>query len=339
VGDDVLIQFTGQDWNNPVVVGFKSDPQPCEILCDITFTINGITPTLPHSLLIIDSSDTLDPPMPLKNVDGASDATDPNIVKNVDITDFVFPIKIYITDNVDYYKPDDNGEYYFLHKIIINQYERSTFFVGKFDYNEKNPPNPEDYDYFERVTNITRSLGATYSNDQFNETTIIDSIHQLSAEFSILTIQENFDRTYVSHFSCGLVSDNFLSSDKIDRISCKILYPDLNNAYPDRYESYPYSTAVDNCQDMLGYQSSYTEQGKEFQSTSISCPFISSDENGLYAQFAEQNVIVKIYYYLYQQVILNDNGEIVEEVCNGGGSRTDADIYTYSMIPLQDKYI
>ncbi|MBN1664831.1 MAG: hypothetical protein JW943_14620 [Deltaproteobacteria bacterium] len=29
VGDDVIVEFTGQDWNNPKVVGFAHDPRPC----------------------------------------------------------------------------------------------------------------------------------------------------------------------------------------------------------------------------------------------------------------------------------------------------------------------
>jgi len=29
IGDSVLVEFRGQDWNNPVVIGFKTDPKPC----------------------------------------------------------------------------------------------------------------------------------------------------------------------------------------------------------------------------------------------------------------------------------------------------------------------
>jgi hypothetical protein len=29
VGDSVLVQFTGQSWDSPVVIGFKANPKPC----------------------------------------------------------------------------------------------------------------------------------------------------------------------------------------------------------------------------------------------------------------------------------------------------------------------
>lgn len=29
VGDNVLVKFTGQDWEAPIIIGFKEDPQPC----------------------------------------------------------------------------------------------------------------------------------------------------------------------------------------------------------------------------------------------------------------------------------------------------------------------
>ena len=30
-GDDVLVKFTGQAWENPIIIGFKEDPQPCDL--------------------------------------------------------------------------------------------------------------------------------------------------------------------------------------------------------------------------------------------------------------------------------------------------------------------
>lgn len=44
VGDEVLVKFTGQDWGNPLVVGFKDNPEPCEIPFYIRIKFNGTAP-------------------------------------------------------------------------------------------------------------------------------------------------------------------------------------------------------------------------------------------------------------------------------------------------------
>ncbi len=36
VGDDVVIQFTGQSWDNPKVIGFKTNPKPCGFIFKLT---------------------------------------------------------------------------------------------------------------------------------------------------------------------------------------------------------------------------------------------------------------------------------------------------------------
>jgi len=43
-GDEVLVKFTGQDWGNPLVVGFKDNPGACEIPFYIRVTFNGAAP-------------------------------------------------------------------------------------------------------------------------------------------------------------------------------------------------------------------------------------------------------------------------------------------------------
>jgi hypothetical protein len=42
VGDEVLVKFTGQDWNNPTIIGFKDNPVNCGFY--IRFTFNGHNP-------------------------------------------------------------------------------------------------------------------------------------------------------------------------------------------------------------------------------------------------------------------------------------------------------
>lgn len=41
VGDSVLIKFTGQDWNNPKIIGFKDNPKPCSTSFFIRPKFNG----------------------------------------------------------------------------------------------------------------------------------------------------------------------------------------------------------------------------------------------------------------------------------------------------------
>jgi len=43
VGDEVLIQFRAQDWNDPVVIGFREEPKPCEFIFYLRPTIDGHT--------------------------------------------------------------------------------------------------------------------------------------------------------------------------------------------------------------------------------------------------------------------------------------------------------
>ncbi len=42
VGDQVVVEFSGQSWESPKVIGFRSDPKPCSV--KIRLTVNGIAP-------------------------------------------------------------------------------------------------------------------------------------------------------------------------------------------------------------------------------------------------------------------------------------------------------
>lgn len=42
-GDEVLVQFVGQDWSNPKVIGFKDNPKPCMTAFYIRLTIDSKT--------------------------------------------------------------------------------------------------------------------------------------------------------------------------------------------------------------------------------------------------------------------------------------------------------
>lgn len=41
VGDDVVVEFTDQDWAQPKVIGFREEPRPCQSVIVCQYTING----------------------------------------------------------------------------------------------------------------------------------------------------------------------------------------------------------------------------------------------------------------------------------------------------------
>lgn len=51
VGDRVLVEFGGRDWEQPVVIGFESEPQPCSLYCKIL--LNGHDCTRSHTVRFV----------------------------------------------------------------------------------------------------------------------------------------------------------------------------------------------------------------------------------------------------------------------------------------------
>lgn len=50
-GDEVLVKFIGQDWNQPVIIGFKEEPQPCGVY--VYIQLQMVTGTAVHDVFCL----------------------------------------------------------------------------------------------------------------------------------------------------------------------------------------------------------------------------------------------------------------------------------------------
>ena len=329
VGDVVVVKFTDNDWNSPVVIGFKDNPKGCAI--NVTFTINGKTPTLPHGILIVDSTvdnpETGEEESP-QTVSGASTTEEPGIVKDLSVAGFVYPLKIFLTDLVSYYIPDPNGNFYFYSRRVESPVGSGHYegYIDKATYNPENPPNPANYDYYERATAVNRTLGATYEEPS----------SEMTAAFTVYTLQKSSSGSYLPCCSCSIAeAETSLTTSAIAYVST--VTPSGTGIHDDMTPEFCSGT-----EDI--WQASWRLTGSTNASVTVSgSAFISSDEDGIGASFGGAGTVDDWWRYWTMMNWVNNtpendpkNGTII---CENEGSLGNTASYDWTMIPIQDKYI
>ncbi|MBW2094208.1 MAG: hypothetical protein JRI80_04900 [Deltaproteobacteria bacterium] len=320
-GDRVIVMV--DDGNVPVrVVGFVDGIKQCTTSVDVIFTINGKVPTKIHSIQLVDSTpEEEDGPLV---TGGSSTPEEPGAVRDIEITGFVFPIKIYLTDLVEYFRPDPGGMFFFHGgESKPDENGHTTYYIGRAVYNEEFPPDPDDYDYFERATPVGRTLGAVY--DEFHP--------EMSASFTVYTLQSSFTGIAIDLCGCSLSAVGpSLSSSKITNISGG--FPGDTRLHHGGY----IHCSGDEDKGTGGYY----DIGRTHGSANVPAAYISSDEDGLNASFAPATISVDWWRYWYGQQWYNnvdDDPPHGTVVCEGEGSLAEAGVWVWTMIPIQDKYI
>jgi len=323
--DDEVIVMLEVDGPPVRIVGFVDGIRECQSLADISFTINGKTPTKPHTLQVVDSTpEEEDGPLMLA---ASSTVEEPNIVKGVDLTGFVFPIKIYLMDLVEYYRPDIEGmTYFYAIKTEVEWGDNTTYtyYIGKAAYDEKNPPDPAEYDYFERATRVNKTLGATYDKAQ----------NKMVATFTVYTLQMSQKGRVIDVCGCSLIepAEPNLSSSAISNV---------NGWYPINTKSHFYGWTFCDGDENIGKAGNY-DIGRTHGSVDMERPYIESDEDGLNASFVDATISVDWWMYAYIQQWYNnvsDDPVHGEVICEDRGSISEAEVWTWTMVPIQDKYI
>ncbi len=58
-GDDVLVEFEGQDWGSPKVIGFKNEPKPCISEVFVKIKVNGLDSTMLKTFQLVDADNNV----------------------------------------------------------------------------------------------------------------------------------------------------------------------------------------------------------------------------------------------------------------------------------------